>query len=964
MYRHFCATGASIFMATVKRTLDLGQYVNVLPYASEMFGIYQPLLGWKSKRITERFQQGLDRDKTQILRTLAREMSASVSVRYGDSGQVDIQIAPGELLDSGVRSFDSVVLQRIAESLPSRAGFDPSLWKDRINVDIIDVILRRDVVGNYSKAFAQMRDALARSRADERAGDSTAGVDVAVFERYLKYESRIAGVLLMLVGDQQFGILEQAFYASRDSAERVKTLARVLNATDDASAYLDIENLDPSDSEQIRAVALSPISVVHLFRQYFFELDTFLGTSERHVWLSPGSSVELIEVHSRKTIVERTVETTLDVLTKAESSTTTRDEISDAVKQENGQDVKAGASVTASYGSVQATASFDYASSQKLARETTHKRMREQTDKVASEIRKNFKTTFKSTTETTDVSSTRHVLANNTDALINYELRRKMRQVGVQVQDIGTYLCWQTYVDDPGASLGLAKLVHLAKPVELDAIPHPQELPPLQPFSEEKIVTIPFISIDGTDADNEGEVYVNGVESDDSELFGHQERIRSQFRQEFVCSRLDYQLADVEFDAQGKPVSVSRVSTIDNSAPPRAQFTLNLDSADFQGQNSLQVRLILHWAPLASANAEIDAKNKALQEQFKAAEREAFHKAAIETLKERVNEISKLQARDSVDLREEERIVIYRKLIQEMLQNHVALPDDRTRHVVAELINSIFDVDKMLYFVSPEWWRPRLHRSTQQLKVKPAPTIGPVLAPANAVDKALRKGVLGSAFDAPLNFAGDFAQSSTVGWGGVDDTSRDNYYITGESTPAKMGSSLGWLLQLDGDTMRNAFLNAPWVKAVIPIRPGKEKAAINWLKGVEGMNGITDDVLYHTNNPDERDVDGDPLDGQPLIDVLFDLAEKIRRKHEEGIKTRPYPTPEEAADPVLSDPENTVTATPVDRVYEHGFFPLQGGFRANVGGDYEIFDQWTEILPTDQIVPVEVKYDPKTGRQI
>ena len=47
--------------------------------------------------------------------------------------------------------------------------------------------------------------------------------------------------------------------------------------------------------------------------------------------------------------------------------------------------------------------------------------------------------------------------------------------------------------------------------------------------------------------------------------------------------------------------------------------------------------------------------------------------------------------------------------------------------------------------------------------------------------------------------------------------------------------------------MRNAFLNAPWVKAVIPIRPGKEEAAINWLKGVEGMNGITDDVIYHAS---------------------------------------------------------------------------------------------------------------------
>ena len=50
----------------------------------------------------------------------------------------------------------------------------------------------------------------------------------------------------------------------------------------------------------MKRVALSPISVVHLFRQYFFELDTFLGTPVSHVWLSPGSTVELIEIHTRR----------------------------------------------------------------------------------------------------------------------------------------------------------------------------------------------------------------------------------------------------------------------------------------------------------------------------------------------------------------------------------------------------------------------------------------------------------------------------------------------------------------------------------------------------------------------------------------------------------------------------------------------------------------------------------------
>jgi len=206
----------------------------------------------------------------------------------------------------------------------------------------------------------------------------------------------------------------------------------------------------------------------------------------------------------------------------------------------------------------------------------------------------------------------------------------------------------------------------------------------------------------------------------------------------------------------------------------------------------------------------------------------------------------------------------------------------------------------------------------------------------------------------------------TAGWGGVGDERRDNYYITEDSTPAKIGSSLGWLMQLDGDNRRNAFLNAPWVKSVIPIRPGKEKAAINWLTAVEGMEGLVDDtgdVIYQSSNPDEIDVNGNPLNGQPMLDVLMDLAEKVKRKHEEGIKRDVYPKAGEVSDPTLVDDENTVTSTPIDRVYEHGFFPLENSFRVDIG-NYDIFDQWIEILPTDQIVPVEVEYDPKTGRQV
>jgi hypothetical protein len=207
--------------------------------------------------------------------------------------------------------------------------------------------------------------------------------------------------------------------------------------------------------------------------------------------------------------------------------------------------------------------------------------------------------------------------------------------------------------------------------------------------------------------------------------------------------------------------------------------------------------------------------------------------------------------------------------------------------------------------------------------------------------------------DAPT----EIAAMDTVTWGGTHDNRVDNYYITEESTPAKLGSSLGWLLQLDGDDLRNSFLNAPWVKAVIPIRPGRERAAMNWLRRlhVEGTDGLGDRYVAPAAELAQIPHEGPDV---TIADAIDHLCDVVAEKHAESLKVGRYPTDE------IND-DNRVSATPVDKVYEHGFYPLQGGFRVAQGDEsFEVFDQWVEVVPTDQVVPVEVTYDPKTGRQI
>ncbi len=545
-------------MTSIKRIADLRQYTSVLPYASELFGVYQPLLGWRSARIRDRYRQGFNKDREALLRRLARQFSGVAKAVYREGDKVAIGVSLGTLRTGALRQFDSLVLERIGSLLPPHETHTADMWAKVITPKIVGAILAQDVPQFYAQAYADLGDSKSRLAALLRRNlrDPTA-VKQTALSAQLARESRTAEMLLFLAGEGNHRALEDIFYVTTDDGVEARRIARMLAEEDSFSAVLGIETLDPGDAEHLKAVALSPIGVVHLFRQYFFELDTFLGPPQGHVWLSPGSSVELIETHTRRSVTERTLSTVLETNFRSEKSMTMRDEISEAVKEDNDRTIAFGAGVKASYGSIEATASFDLSNSQKTAREVTHKRMREQTDKLSTEIRRNVTSTFRMLTELTDTSSTKHVLANVTKDLINYELRRKMRQVGIQVQDIGTFLCWQTYVDDPGRTLGLAELIHIAAPPQLDALTHPEAIPPLEPFQEPKTVTIPFVSLKDSGADNKGEVYVDGTEVNNTERGGSLEKIVFEFEQRFVCPRANYELANVEFDPQGKQIEVS-----------------------------------------------------------------------------------------------------------------------------------------------------------------------------------------------------------------------------------------------------------------------------------------------------------------------------------------------------------------------------------------------------------------------
>ncbi len=940
-------------MPTNKRITKLTDYTSVLPYASEIFGVYQPMIGWKSKRMSDRIARGIRAQNISKFKDILAQYEGIVNVELGDIAHdklyfrlIDLEVGkPKNELMLKYQGDDSILLSEIAKQLKSRNIRPSSLdqWKEFINEENLKNILIDHVYPIYAESFNTIPP--------EKFQNQNGNFDIndksliSPIITGLKAESAISRVLIDLLDNNFISKLDNLFFI--ETSLNKPTLSELFKYLKEDNFQDPFNSFDPHGDIK-ENVCVSPIGIVHLYRQYFFELDTFLGTPVSHVWMSPGSTVELVETSSRKHIEEKITETFSEITKKEESSTTDKEEISDAIKNEDRKDSKLGFTATANQswgsGNFSATGSLNMDNTQSSARELAHKKMSEQTKKLAVEIRNNFKSTFKTVTETTDTQSKRYVLSNTTNSLLNYELRRKMRQVGVQIQDIGSYLCWQTFVDDPGKELGLPDLIHIAKVTDVDGKPeHPAKPVLPEPFYQDYPVQIPFIG-KSSDNDDKGELYIDGRESN-----GTGRIIETNFNQKFDCKKPNY-LLDLNSIAITTSDAVDiqvKSTTIDGG------MLFYLKNVHFQDRPFVSVGVKLKWLPDPKV---YDQVNAAAIEKYKtdlASYTEKTLKAEkqdyINAVKDRVALASSIKKRKFEDLREEERTIVYRNLIKTLMleKNFRKAAENNqftTQHILSELINSVFDIDKMLYFVAPEWWKAR-----NRTKVSYA---GPI-----------------------KSYTTD---GSIANWSG-ERKGEDNYLITEKSEPAPLGSSLGWLLQLDGDDLRNAFLNAPWVKAVIPIRPGKEKAALNWLEksGVEGSDGL--DATYSASNDElirinvyittgktprqftdvqwaavSQTTPSTPVTIRQAIDFL---CAEVAFKEEVSKTVSKYPKEE-------IDDSNKVLATPIEKVYEHGFYPLKGGFKAKMEDNFEIISQWIEVLPTDQVVPVEVKYDPKTGRQV
>ena len=122
-------------MTGTKRITDLTDYTSVLPYASELFGVYQPLIGWRSRRQLRRMRAGTLLERQTRLFDLSRHFAGRALLDFNADFQLEsARIRVGTPAGPRARaSSGSLLLSSVAEQLQENGDVPgDDLWRDLV----------------------------------------------------------------------------------------------------------------------------------------------------------------------------------------------------------------------------------------------------------------------------------------------------------------------------------------------------------------------------------------------------------------------------------------------------------------------------------------------------------------------------------------------------------------------------------------------------------------------------------------------------------------------------------------------------------------------------------------------------------------------------------------------------------------------------------------------------------------
>ena len=206
----YCERPTITTIPPMKRITDFTSYANILPYDSEIFGVYQPMLGWRAKRMTHRWDRGFAVDKAAAFEALYKKFKSQFEIKLDARKSLAriTELEPAQLRDAETRFGGSFVMESIAGSLPPLSEYDDSVWDRAIKPAAIKKTLDGVVIPRTQQWHTA---ATGRKTTDDGPVRGPEAVTGMVAEQ-LQRESAVAGFLMYLKDNQHFDELRDLFY--------------------------------------------------------------------------------------------------------------------------------------------------------------------------------------------------------------------------------------------------------------------------------------------------------------------------------------------------------------------------------------------------------------------------------------------------------------------------------------------------------------------------------------------------------------------------------------------------------------------------------------------------------------------------------------------------------------------------------------------------------------------------------
>jgi hypothetical protein len=624
--------------------------------------------------------------------------------------------------------------------------------------------------------------------------------------------------------------------------------------------------LMPEEGEWLEE--LSPIGIAHLYRQLYYYVSEGVGPIEQAFTVAPAESLEVVTETVRRQSHEEIYEMGSEVVSETAVESRNVDEVSDKVASLIQRDSTAAMSANTTFEAsggvgvwnIGASAAIggntSMSQSSQQATELARRRLKEVTKRAAERITKTFSLQVRDATDLTTTNLVRRLIKNETATPVNYGLRRVFSRIRVKVQDVGPTLVWQLYVSDPGAGLARSRFVHF-----MDAVPvaSPGDPPAIRPRPE-----------GGVDSGTSS----SSVTEDTTKPLADPMRF---FVKLVITVPPDRQVTAVSIDsitdlehlakddyAPSPNNNAQRPGVMD---PSKGTYTVEIGILPGDAA-SVSVSYSYTYQPSAAVLAAWQQEFDAAQQKFRQQEADAREKALREQFERQrslITEKSKIRSRPAADLRREERYEVLNRMISHLFRPKGKGNPGAPTPIEIELFHRYLDIDAMFVYMHPSWWIPRYAGKT-----------------------------------APFG--------------------RPEYEVTAESEPARLGRSLGWAMQLDGDDRRNEFLNSPWVRVCIPMRAGREREAIAWIaKYIEGEIGY--------------DPSSDPLKS------LLSAIEKTRKNQKEVGSDGPDYVD---ASTVVVD---ATAGAPAGPLKPEDVYPVVDEFEVTVPTEGFVYDDLTVKIP-------------------